>query len=377
MRIGVNTRVLLSNRMEGVCRFIHETLRRLVVKHPEHQFVFFFDRPFDEQFIYADNVTPVIVSPPARHPFLHFIWFEYSLVRAMKNHKIDVFFSPDTYASLRTTVPTLLVCHDIAYQHYPNHLPFLIKKYYQYFFPRFHHKADQILAVSSFTRQDIISAYHLNPKKVKVAYNSVKDGLRPVSENVKSGIRAKYTGGEEFFLYVGSIHPRKNVVRLLEAFTRFKKETNSPKKLLLVSRMAWKTKLFESELAKSPYAADIIIQQELYDQEVNLITASAFCLIYVSLFEGFGLPILEAMHCDVPVICSNVSSMPEVAGDACIMVDPTDVGQIAAALVRVHNEKDLRETLVCKSKVQRQKFNWDDTVELISQSLSHLHIGGA
>jgi len=122
MRIGINTRVLLKGRMEGVARYIHETVSRMALAHPEDQFVLFFDRPFHQDFVYADNVTPVVIGPPARHPILWYIWFEWSLKLALKKHRIDVLLSPDTYMSLSTQVPTLLVTHDLAYLHYPDHI---------------------------------------------------------------------------------------------------------------------------------------------------------------------------------------------------------------------------------------------------------------
>ena len=123
MKIAVNARMLLKGRMEGICRYIHETTRRMVKNHPEDEFIFLFDRPFHPSFIYGPNVTPVVVSPPTRDPILWKIWFDYSIPRILKKYKVDLFLSGDTYASLRVDVPTIIVSHDIAYHHYPEHLP--------------------------------------------------------------------------------------------------------------------------------------------------------------------------------------------------------------------------------------------------------------
>ena len=129
MRIAVNTRFLLKNKLEGIGWFTYETVKRLVENHPEHEFYFFFDRPFEEEFIFGKNVHPIVLFPPARHPVLYFIWFEYSVANALKVYKIDVFLSPDNFLTLRTKVPTVLVTHDIAHLHFPEQVNFFDRKY--------------------------------------------------------------------------------------------------------------------------------------------------------------------------------------------------------------------------------------------------------
>lgn len=372
MRIAVNTRVLLSTRMEGVCRYIHETLKRMVLAHPEDEFFFFFDRPYDEQFIYASNVTPVVISPQARHPVLHYIWFEISIPRALKKYSIDVFYSGDTYMSLSTDVPTVLVCHDIAYAHYPQHLPWLTRKYYQYFFPRFHERADKVLTVSQATKDDIVARYSLDADQIQVAHNAVKEGMQPLSSIARQKVKDKYTTSKDYFIYVGAVHPRKNVASIIRAFDAFKENTQSDMKLVLIARLAWNAQEFLDTLATAKFKNDIIHLKEIYNEEVNALTASAFAMVYVSFFEGFGLPILEAMHCDVPVITSRVSSMPEVAGDAALLVDPHNISEISMAMTSLYNDPTLRTHLIQKAQQQRQKFDWKRTAAITHNAIKAL-----
>ncbi|MFN3342698.1 MAG: hypothetical protein ACK40M_08385, partial [Flavobacteriales bacterium] len=122
MRIAVNTRFLLPGKMEGFGWYSYETLRRIVVAHPEHEFIFLFDRPFDRRFVFASNVIPIVIGPQARHPFLFWIWLEVSVKRALKKYKADVFVSPDGYLSLGTAVPSVAVIHDLNFEHYPKDL---------------------------------------------------------------------------------------------------------------------------------------------------------------------------------------------------------------------------------------------------------------
>ena len=119
MRIAINTRFLLKDKLEGIGWFTFEVVKQLVTNHPEHEFIFLFDRPYDKSFVFAKNVTPVVINPPARHPLLWYWWFEWSVPYALKKHKIDLFFSPDGYLSLKTNVPTVIVMHDLAFEHHP------------------------------------------------------------------------------------------------------------------------------------------------------------------------------------------------------------------------------------------------------------------
>ncbi|MCP4551073.1 MAG: glycosyltransferase family 4 protein, partial [Bacteroidetes bacterium] len=124
MRIAVNTRLLIKNKLEGVGWFTHETLRLITVQHPEHEFYFLFDRDYDNDFIFSDNITPIIIGPQARHPFLYYLWFEKSVPAVLKKLKIDLFLSPDGYLSLRSKIPSINVIHDLNFEHHPNDYPF-------------------------------------------------------------------------------------------------------------------------------------------------------------------------------------------------------------------------------------------------------------
>ena len=344
MRIAVNTRVLLKGRMEGVCRYIHETTKRIVLAHPEHDFFFLFDRPFHPSFIYATNITPIVIAPPTRDPILWKIWFDYSIPRVMKKYKIDVFLSGDTYASLRTEIPTVLVCHDLAYIHYPEHIPSRVLKYYQNNFPAFHEKAAQIIAVSQATKNDIVNEYSIDESKIDIAYNSVPNGFKSIDQVEKQHIRNKYTHGDPFFIYLGSVHPRKNVKNLVKAFEIYK-STNKPEKLVILGRKAWNFEEVDHLIQRSRYKADIV---QLSGEEHNPIEIlpAAEALCYISLFEGFGIPILEAMSSGVPVITSDVSSMPEVAGNAAIFVDPHDANAIAGGMKKLISDKENTQSLI-------------------------------
>jgi len=368
VKIAVNTRFLLKNRLEGIGRFSYEIIKRLVQDHPEDEFIFFFDRAYDDEFIFGNNITPIVLSPPARHPILWYWWFEFSIYKALKKYQPDVFFSPDNYLSLKSDIKTVMVCHDIVHVHYPDQIPKLVRKYYDYFVPKYLQKADGIITVSEYVKKDIIEHYKIEEKKIDVCYNACRTGFNPISELQKNEIKQKYTNGEDYFFYVGAIHPRKNLARLIKAFDIFKRKNNSAIKLLLGGRLAWQTTDVKQAVDNAQYKSAIRFLGFIEDKELPLIMGGALAFVYVSLSEGFGIPLLEAMHCDVPVICSNVSSLPEVAGEAALLVNPLSVDEINDALEKIQNPR-VRENLIEKARLQRSHFNWDQSAEKVYESL--------
>ena len=369
MIIAVNTRLLLREKLEGIGWFAFETLKRITQNHPEHQFIFIFDRKYSSEFIFSNNIRPVIAHPQARHPFLWYLYFDWGIPHLLRKYKADIFLSPDGWLSLRTKVKSLPVIHDLNFFHYPNFASWLNRRYYYYFFPRFIQRATRIATVSEFSKSDIASQFNVNPDKIDVVYNGARDVLTPLDEQLQNGVRKKYTSGCPYFLFIGLIHRRKNVDNLIKAFDEFKQSVTSNLKLLIVgSRKYWNEEI-QSAYDNSQFRDDIIFTGRMLTEDLNKVVASATALVYVSHFEGFGIPILEAMYCDVPVITSKVSSMPEVGGEAAIYVEPTSVESIKDAMLKVFCDINLREVLIEKARVQRNKFTWDKTASLLWQSI--------
>ena len=329
MIIAVNTRFLLAGYLEGYGYFIHECFKRITHDHPEHQFIFIFDRPFDPRFIYEKNVTPVVIGPPARHPVLWKWWYDVKIPQVLKKYKADIFVSADGFCSLTTSVPQCLVIHDLAFLHHPAFIKKSHLIFYKRYTPRFLKKAGSIATVSAFTKADIHQRYKIDNKKISVVYNAAKSVFKPLTEDLKFNVKLKYTEGKEFFLYSGAIHPRKNLLNLLKGFSLFKKRLKSNFKLVIAGRLAWKYESFLKDLETYKYRHDVILTGYLPEEELVSLTASAYALVYPSLFEGFGVPVLEAMQSGVPVITSASSAMEEIAGDAALYADvttPFDIG---------------------------------------------------
>lgn len=348
--------------------FTYESLKRITAAHPEIDFYFLFDRAHHSDFIFSENVKPVELFPPARHPFLWYIWFEISVALWLRKNKPDLFLSTDGYACLNTSVPQITVMHDLAFEHFPEHVSFLTRCYYKYFMPRFAQKVNRIATVSEFSKQDIAKRYNVSPEKIDVVYNGAKEVYKPTGEAQKQAVRRKYAEGKNYFVYVGSIHPRKNVKNLLLAFEKFKAESKADVQLVIVGRKAWDFTDVETTHTAMKFKEEVKFLGHVPPEDLGEIVAGAFAMVYVSLFEGFGIPIVEAMSCGVPVITSNISSMPEAAGDAALLVNPNSVEEISSAMKRIFTDTSFRNSLKEKGTEQLKKFSWELTAQKLWKS---------
>lgn len=369
MVIAVNTRLLLKGKLEGIGWFTYEALKRMTLNHPEHEFVFIFDRPFDKEYVFADNVTPVVIGPPTRHPILWYLWFNFQIPRILKKYKADLFLSPDGYLSQRTKVPQVGVIHDINFVHRPGDLPWLKAKYYNYYFPKFARIAKRIATVSFYSKEDITRSFKVDYDKIDVVYDGINQIFEPISEEEKAFVRSQRTANEEYFLFVGALHPRKNVCGLLKAFDAYKSVSSSDKKLVIVGGEMHKTGPIFETYKNMRYRNDVVFTGRVSTHDLHDIFGAAFALVFVPFFEGFGIPIVEAMSAGVPVICSNTTSIPEVGGNAVLYADPVKIDQITDAMMTISEDKELRNSLIEKGFIQKEKFSWDETARLLWMSV--------
>lgn len=369
MRIAVNARFLLKDRLEGLGRFSHEVLKRMVQNHPEHEFLFLFDRPFHPDFVYGPNVKPVHVFPPARHPYLYPIWFNWGIPRYIHKWQANVFFSPDGFLSHSIEIPQVPVIHDLAFEHYPQYVSKAGANYYKRNFPVFAKRAKRIATVSEFSKSDILQTYGIQSEKIDVVYNGASSVFKRPAADVLTEFKNANVGEKPYFVYVGSLHPRKNIGKLLQAFDRFKELDSLHYQLIIIGRKAWQTEEMERVFESMKYKADVHFTGRIPDEEVVCYLSAAKALTYIPVFEGFGLPVLEALQCGTPVISSNLSSLPEVAGSAGLLVNPFSVEEIAEAMTQVANDEELYQGLLQACKAQSEKFSWDKTAEACWQCL--------
>lgn len=364
MKIAINTRFLLKDKMEGFGWFTYEVTKRIVQAHPEHEFYFFFDRPFDRSFVFGENVKPIVINPPARHPILFVLWFELGVKRALKKHKIDLFFSPDGYMSLASDVPQVGVIHDINFEHFPMDLPKTASKYLRKFFPRFAQKAKHLITVSQYTKMDVARTYGIDATKISVAWNGVSEKFKPLSTEEIQSTRQQFSKARPYFLFVGSLHPRKNLRRLLQAYSILRQTGRTDLDLVIVGAQMWKSKNEGFDIAE-PLLDHVHFTGHVNQDDLVRIVGSAHIFTYVPYFEGFGIPLVEAMNCGVPIIAGKLTSLPEVAGEAAEYVDPFSVEEIKLAMQMLENDADRRANLIELGLKRGQEFSWDFTAQKV------------
>ncbi len=259
-------------------------------------------------------------------------------------------------------LPTVLTVHDLIFRHLPQHHKRLNRWYLNLAMPLYVRRATHLIAVSEATRRDLMAAYGVPAEKITVIYEAADPRFGPRDALEQQTIRANYGLPPAYFLYLGTIEPRKNLLRLLRAWEPLYLAGEAPP-LVIVGKRGWLSEPFFEAVERSPAREGLILTGYVLDDDLPALIAAATAFVFPSLYEGFGLPPLEAMACGTPVLCSNRSSLPEVVGDAALLFDPTDEEAIRAAMRRIWADEALREALRRRGMARAKRFSWRRTAE--------------
>lgn len=367
-KIVFNCWLLRNRQLDGIGNFTVQTLQRVIQIHPEQNFDLLVDKKFENIYFNYPNVTLHKIFPPYRHPLLYMFFLEIRLPLYLKKLKPDLVISMDGFLSLASSAKQLPAIYDLNFEHYPENLPWRNRVYYKTFFPRFVRKAERIITISEYSKTDIAKTYHYPENKIDNVYCGISDYFFPCTNEEKIQTKNKYTKGIEYFFFAGTMHPRKNILRLIEAFTLFKKNNVNSIKLVLAGHIMWDDNSIKSVTENSGIKNDIVLAGRVSNEDLRLLLGSCYSLIFVPIFEGFGLPVVEAWQCGAPVICSNVTSVPEVAGEAAIVVSPFDINEIASAMQTMMDD-NVRNDYISKGQKRKELFSWTRTAELFWDSV--------
>lgn len=359
MKIAVNARLLIAGKMDGMGRFMHEILKRVVEANPQHEFHFYFDRPFHQQFIYAPNVQGIQIAPRAFHPLLFNIFFQSSLKKRVNKGNYDLFLSLDGNLPIGLDCPSHYVLHDVNFLAYPEGLRPAWKKYYSKWVPQALAHANQVATVSHFSKTEINHFYPDYKGAIDVVYNAsnLKD-IKGQTSHLPT----------HFFLFVGTPIERKNVGHMLKAFELYRKN-GGKSHWVLIGRNEYLSTSDKNAIMNSPEKSKIHLMGRLTDAQLVEAYQKAKALLFVSKYEGFGIPLLEAMELSCPIICSETSVFPEIVKDAGIYVNPEDINQIQTAMNTIENNAALKEDLIQKGQQRAQEFSWEESAILYWQSV--------
>ncbi len=272
---------------------------------------------------------------------------------------VDIFHATEHLLPPLRNVRTVFTFHDAIYALFPEyHLP-LNRWFLSLMMPRFLERTNAVIAVSECSKRDAVRLYRVPPEKITVIYEGVNPARRPVDDpNCLAEARAKFARNQPFIFLLSTIEPRKNVSALVDAL-RVLRARGFPQRLLIAGRKGWLYQDTFDHIKQAGMDDQVDFLDYVPDADLPALLAACDAFVFPSLYEGFGLPPLEAMACGAPVVCSNTSSLPEVVGDAALLVNPREVGEIAAAVERVITDRRLRDELRAKGLAQVRKFAWE------------------
>ncbi len=373
MKIAVNTRWLLPNKMEGFGWYTFHVLTHLTKLLPNAEFYFINDRGIKNKMIERLNVRYITVPPPARHPFLWYLWNEYSVPFILKRINADIYFSPDGFLPSKLKIPTLTTIHDLNFEEENDFVDKRAKEYYKKHIRKAATVASHILTVSEFSKNDIIKHYTIGESKITATHNGPQSEFKDCSHKRISTLQ-RYAKSKPFFLFVGAQNPRKNLANIFKAFDGFIEKTKSNFQLLLVGeRMHWNEDICTA-WENMKHKDHVLFTGRISSTDLNNIYSAATGLLYPSIFEGFGIPIIEAFAAGCPVITSLSTAMPEVAGDAAILVDPTSIDEIILAMEKLALDDAAGEIMRTKGFERAKLFKWEKVAEDVAKNIKKLTV---
>jgi glycosyltransferase involved in cell wall biosynthesis len=370
MLIGIDASRATAARRTGTENYSLHLIRELLNLGQQHRFRLYFNQAPSPGLLPGNAEQRVIPCPR--------LWTHVRLSWEMWARPPDLLFVPSHVLPLVHPRRSVVTVHDLGYHYYPE-AHTLSQNLYLRWSTRYNARtAARVLADSEATCRDLVRHYGVPPEKIVVVYPGRDETLAPVTDvALLAAMRARYGLSGPYLLYVGTLHPRKNLVRLVQAFASFSQSPIPNLQLVLAGQKGWLYDEIVTQVRRSGLADRVVLTGYVPDADLPALLSGALAFVYPSLYEGFGLPVLEAMACATPVVCSNVSSLPEVVGDAALLVDPLDMEAWVVALRQITADEGLRRELVERGLCQVRRFSWRRCAEETLQVLEALLQGGS
>ncbi|MDI3339562.1 MAG: glycosyltransferase family 1 protein [Sphaerobacter sp.] len=364
MRVGILGHLLTfapGYRQAGVSRYIEFLLRALPSAAPDIQPVVFSGPQADGGVAELPrNVQWRRSRLPTGRPEVRILWEQLAGPVALRRAGVDLVHGPVNVLPLADGLPGVVTVHDLAFRVYPEQYPRAKQRYLDLLTGASIRRAARVITVSESTRRDVLRLYPVDPSRVVTVPNGVDPSMAPVTDPARLRAFREARGlPDEFLLFVGTLQPRKNLTGLLRAYAAVRDRVAAP--LVVAGGKGWMYEPIFAEVRALGIEGRVIFAGYADAAELPLWYSAATAFVYPSLYEGFGLPVLEAMACGTPVITSDTSSLPEVAGDAALLVDPRDVDALAAGIERIMGDAPLRATLRARGLARARAFSWERT----------------
>lgn len=367
MNIGIDARLVTYRR--GMGNLVYNLLIELAKLPMAHHFYLYVDQPQAIDYLPQDpRFTPRVILP-GFYP----LWEQILLPRQAQRDQLDILHCPANTAPIwmPKDIGLVITIHDVMYLLPKTIIPTspslyqrLGRSYRRWVVPYAAQRAALVLSDSAYSRTDTLRFLHLEAKRVQVVYGAQSPAFRKIDDiDCLKAIKVKFGIKGPMVVALGAIDPRKNTGRVIEAFAQFKREVNDPYQLVLVGLDQRSQALFSEQATRLGINTSVIFLDFIAEDELILLYNSAKMVLYPSLYEGLGLPVLEAMACGAPVISSNTTSIPEVAGEAAILVDPLDTQMLVSAMVRFAQDETFRQKMITRGLLQSAKFSWRHVAE--------------
>jgi glycosyltransferase involved in cell wall biosynthesis len=380
--VGLNAHLLSlteTYRGAGINGHIHNLLQRLPAAASELHFTAFLS---EHRFVAPVGLDVAAVRWPTSRPLVRILWEQLLLPWQLSVHRVDLLHGLAYAVPVACACSVVVTVHDLTFFRFPDTLPPLRRVYLRAATRSATRRALRVIAVSRQTRDDLVQYLDVPAEKVDVVHNGVAESFHPAPAEEVALFRQRRGLPRRFLLFLGTLEPRKNVVSLLEAFAGWREQAGRDGgqegiKLVVAGAKGWYFERIFARAEQLGLGDEVLFPGFLPAGELPWWYRAADCFIYPSVYEGFGLPVLEAMACGTPVITSSVSSLPEVAGSAAIMVDPQDVPALAEAIGRVVRDAGLREMMRHAGLQQAARFSWDQAAaQTATVYRQALHLGG-
>jgi glycosyltransferase involved in cell wall biosynthesis len=373
VHVGLNAQLLdfsPTYRSGGISRYIYHLLVHLRSLDGDDRFcVFVGRRPVDAALAPTPRFRWRPVGLPTARPAVRILWEQALQPGALRREGVDLLHSPAFVQPVLWRGPSVVSFMDLSFLRFPRAFNRGNRLYLTTMARVAARRADHLLAISEHTRQDLIHLLGARPDRVTVTYCGVDAAFRPLPEAEVAAFRARRELPAEFILYLGTLEPRKNVPRLLDAYARLRQRGTVPP-LVLAGGRGWGDHPIDARVEALGLTDSVRFLGYVPTAELPLCYNAASVFVYPSLYEGFGLPPLEALACGTPVVASNASSLPEALGDAALLVDPRDVVALADALDAALGDAALRDRLRAAGPAQARRFSWRQMAE---QTLAVYH----
>ena len=363
MRICIDLSPAVHHRA-GLGRYAQELTLALLALDAENEYLAFYNRAAEARVAPPLDCLPHLTTKLGDKPW------RTSVLLAQTAHLpqdrlfpgVDLFHATDHLLPCLSHVRSVFTLHDLTFCLYPETHASLNRWFLTLMMPRFLRATDAIIADSECTKRDAGRVYGLDESRIQVIYPGVNRRFRPCGHEIITTVRCKYGLPEHFILYVGTIEPRKNLTVLLEGYLALKNQALGHR-LVLAGKRGWLCESFFKKLRELGLEGEVIFPGFVPDEDLPGLYSAADLFVFPSLYEGFGLPVLEAMACGTPVVCSDTSSLPEVAGEAALLASPTDVRALIVAMRRALTDESLRTEMRAKGLAQASQFTWERTAK--------------